>query len=185
MSYYPNFPQRNIILLGAHRVWWPYNHSSFYLGGIYCVLVAETVKNLSVMQESLVEPLAKGLAIHSSILAWRIPWTEEPGGLQSMRSERVGQDWAINTFIFFLSCARQQAKHDIEWSHWLSQFPLWQVKKLRLESFGILKVTKPVGGRPGTWTGLKTWKASSLTVSRGGEGLSFCWIPNGEGWIRV
>ena len=38
------------------------------------------------------DPLEKGMATHSSILAWRIPWTEEPGGLRSMRSERVGHD---------------------------------------------------------------------------------------------
>ena len=37
-------------------------------------------------------PLEKGMATHSSILAWRIPWTEEPGGLQSMGSQRVGHD---------------------------------------------------------------------------------------------
>ena len=40
-------------------------------------------------------------ATHSSSLAWRIPWTEEPGGLQSMGSQRVRQDWAINTFTLF------------------------------------------------------------------------------------
>ena len=40
----------------------------------------------------LVDPLEKDMAIHSSILAWRIPWTEEPGGLQSMGSQRVGHD---------------------------------------------------------------------------------------------
>ena len=53
-------------------------------------LVAETVKHLPAMQETQVrslclkDPLEKGMATHSSILAWRIPWTEEPGGLQSM-----------------------------------------------------------------------------------------------------
>ena len=41
--------------------------------------------------------LEKGMAIHSNTLAWRIPWTEEPGGLQSMGSQRVGHDWATNT----------------------------------------------------------------------------------------
>ena len=40
------------------------------------------------------DPLENGMATYSSILAWRIPWTEEPGGLQSMGSERVGQDLA-------------------------------------------------------------------------------------------
>ena len=44
------------------------------------------------------DPLKKGMATHSSILAWRIPWTEEPGGLQSVGSQRVGHDWATNTF---------------------------------------------------------------------------------------
>jgi len=44
---------------------------------------------LSLGQEA---PLEKGIATHSSILAWRIPWTEEPGGLQSMGSQRVGHD---------------------------------------------------------------------------------------------
>ena len=58
-------------------------------------LVAQMVKNLLAMQETWVqslgreEPLEKGVAIHSSILAWRIPWTEEPGGLQSLGSQRV------------------------------------------------------------------------------------------------
>ena len=50
------------------------------------------------MQETCVQsmgqkgPLEKGMLTHSSILAWRIPWTEEPGGLQSTESQRIGQD---------------------------------------------------------------------------------------------
>ena len=61
-------------------------------------LVAQLVKNLPAMQETQVlsldweDLLEKGMATHSSILAWRIPWTEEPGGLQSMGSQRVGQN---------------------------------------------------------------------------------------------
>ena len=60
--------------------------------------VAQTVKNLPAVQESQVQslgqedPLEKGMATHSSILAWRIPWTGKPGGLQSMGSRRVGHD---------------------------------------------------------------------------------------------
>ena len=56
------------------------------------------VKNLSAMQETQVrslgqeDPLEKEMATHSSILAWRIPWTEETGGLQSTGSQRVGHD---------------------------------------------------------------------------------------------
>ena len=45
----------------------------------------------------LEDPLEKGMTAHSSILAWRSPWTEEPGGLQSMGCQRVGHNWAINT----------------------------------------------------------------------------------------
>ena len=58
----------------------------------------QTVKNLPVMQETRVQslhredPLEKGIATHSSMLAWKIPRTEEPGGLQSMGSHRVGHD---------------------------------------------------------------------------------------------
>ena len=56
------------------------------------------VKNLPTIQETLIPslggkaPLEKGMATDSSILAWRIPWTEEPGGLQSMGLQRVGHD---------------------------------------------------------------------------------------------
>ena len=42
------------------------------------------------------DPLEKGMATHTSILAWRIPWTEEPGGLQSMGFQRVGHDRLTN-----------------------------------------------------------------------------------------
>ena len=61
-------------------------------------LVAQMVKNLLAMQETWVQslgwedPLEKGVAIHSSILAWSIPWTEEPCRLQSTELHRVGQD---------------------------------------------------------------------------------------------
>ena len=46
------------------------------------------------------DPLEKGMAVLANILAWRIPWTEEPGGLQSMGLQRFGHDWAANTFTF-------------------------------------------------------------------------------------
>ena len=60
------------------------------------VVVAQTVKHLPAMQETRVrflgreDPLGKEMAIHSSTLAWKIPWTEEPDRLQSMGSQRVG-----------------------------------------------------------------------------------------------
>ena len=67
---------------------WPYGAS----------LVAQTAKNLPAMQETQVQSLdgedvlKEGIATHSSILAWRIPWTEEPGGLQSMGLQTAGHN---------------------------------------------------------------------------------------------
>ena len=61
-------------------------------------LLAQSVKNLPAMPETWVqflgqeEPLEKEMATHSNILAWEIPWTEEPGGLQSIELQRVGHD---------------------------------------------------------------------------------------------
>ena len=70
------------------------------------------------------DPPEKEMTVHSSILAWRIPWTEEPGGLQSTGSQRVGQDWAKHSLHLL------QAKDLLELSthlspslHWTS--PIW------------------------------------------------------------
>ena len=65
-------------------------------------LVAQLVKNLPVVQETRVrslgweDPLEKEMATHSSILAWKISWTEEPGGLHSMRLQTVRDDLLTN-----------------------------------------------------------------------------------------
>ena len=65
---------------------------------IWTSLVAQSVKRLPTMQETQVQSLGwedlleKEMATYSSILAWKIPWTEEPGRLQSMGSQRVGHD---------------------------------------------------------------------------------------------
>ena len=75
--------------------------SSVFGGWIFIYwtsLVAQMVKHLSTMQETGVrfldqeDLLEKEMAIHSSTIAWKIPWTEEPGRLQSMGSQRVGHD---------------------------------------------------------------------------------------------
>ena len=68
-------------------------------------LVAQTIKDLPVIQGTQVQslgqedPLEKGMAIHSSILTWRIPWTEEPRGQQSIGSQRVRHDLETKTFV--------------------------------------------------------------------------------------
>ena len=66
--------------------------------GLWASLVDQSVKNLPAVQETRVQslgsedPLEKEMATHSSILTWKISWTQEPGGLQSMGSQRVGHD---------------------------------------------------------------------------------------------
>ena len=72
-------------------------------------LVAQTVKHLPKMREIRIQslgqkdPLEKEMATHSSTLAWKIPRTEEPGGLQTMGSQRVGHDWVTSFSLFSLS----------------------------------------------------------------------------------
>ena len=74
--------------------WWPPS----LVSTLWTSLVAQTVKRLPTMWETRVQSLGredlleKEMATHSSILAWKIPWTEEPGRLQSMGSQRVRHD---------------------------------------------------------------------------------------------
>ena len=84
-----------------HKRLLKHSYISFYYIIWYIIrasLVAQTVKNQPAMQETWVwsldreDPLEKGMSTYSSILAWRIPWTEEPGKLQSMGSQRVRHD---------------------------------------------------------------------------------------------
>ena len=80
-------------------------------------LVAQMVKNLPAMQETQVQslgwedPLEKEMAIHSSTLAWKIPWTEEPGRLQSMGSERVRHNEHLSTCKAWLGHMQNNFHH--------------------------------------------------------------------------
>ena len=80
---------------------------------MWATRVAQTVKNLPEMQETWVrslgwgDPLEKEMAAHSSILAWRIPWTEEPGGLQSMGLQRVEHYSDGYLYLLYLQGARK------------------------------------------------------------------------------
>ena len=90
---------------------------------LWVSLVAQCKKNPLAMQEAQEmwvwalgqeDPLEEGMTTHSSILAWRIPWTEESGGLQSRGSQRAGRDWndwAYHTNIYrsFLSNRQKQS----------------------------------------------------------------------------
>ena len=94
-------------------------------------LVAQMVKNLSAIQETevgflgLKDPLEKKMATHPSILAWKIPWTEEPGGLQSTRWQREGHDWVTNTFTFN-GLQFQSETSNVYFNVYSSKFRHWQ-----------------------------------------------------------
>ena len=88
---------------------WLLLHLVFILS-LWTSLVAQKVKHLSTMWETWVQslgqedPLEKEMAIYSSTIAWKIPWTEDSGRLQSMGLQRVGHDWVISlSFTFILS----------------------------------------------------------------------------------
>ena len=100
-----------VYLCTLQNMWWkpwpPSECDLIWTSGLYrgnwASLVAQTVKNLPAMWETWVrslgqkDPLEKETTTHSSILAWRIPRTEEPEGWHSMGSQRVGPDWKTNT----------------------------------------------------------------------------------------
>ena len=87
---------------------YPERHLIWYILLIHWAsLVAQGLKCLPPMWETCVwslgweDPLEKEMATHSSILAWRIPWLEEPDRLQSMGSQRVGHDWATSLSLYW------------------------------------------------------------------------------------
>ena len=95
---------------------------------IYCrcmaSLVTQTVKCLPAMWETRVwflgkeDPLEKEMAAHSNILAWKIPWTKEPGRLQFMGSQKIGHDWALPFTsdvgqLFTICCCTERTGYEI------------------------------------------------------------------------
>ena len=82
---------------------------------MWASLVAQRLKCLPAIWETWVrslggeDPLEKEMATHSSILAWRIPWTEKPGGLQSMASQRVGHDGVTSLHFQYLKVKVEMA----------------------------------------------------------------------------
>ena len=99
--------ETNMVLFPGHCVYefWGSSFFLFPFSFLSPSLVAQTINDLPVLQETWVQslgqkdPQEKGMATHCSILAWRIPWAEEPGGLQSMGTQRVGHDWVTKHSI--------------------------------------------------------------------------------------
>ena len=128
-------------------------------------LTAQWVKNPPAMQETekmqvqflgREDPLEEGMATHSRILAWRIPWTEEPGGLQPKGSQRVGHDW-VSKHPWTHACAvgansgqkiqRDQKPNCHFWEAW-SKNRVWEVKTAYLGMPTAHHTTKGVGKSP-------------------------------------
>ena len=105
-------------------------------------LVAQTVRHLPRMRETQVwslgweDPLEKEVATHPSTLAWRIPWMEKHGGLQSMGSQRVGHDWA--TSLHFTTVVQPFVSICLTYKSWKPS-PL--TKSLKFPGLGDLKAT--------------------------------------------
>ena len=78
--------------------YWYYSHDRWRWWQRTHVLVQE-MQGTQVRSLGREDPLEEGMATLSSVLAWRIPWTEEPGGIQPMRSRRVRHDWVSNTHL--------------------------------------------------------------------------------------
>ena len=110
-------------------------------------LVAQMVKHLSTMWETRVrslgreDPLEKEMAIHSSTIAWKIPWTEEPGRLQSMGSQRVRHDWATDNnksiyWLITLLTLFSLVPSSMLWVgsviHSITQMKTWGLRELRI-----------------------------------------------------
>ena len=107
-------------------------------------LVAQTAKRLLTMWETRVrflgweEPLEKEMATHSSTLAWKIPWTEKPGGLQSMGLQRVGHDWS--NLAAAAAAALTMEKAMAPRSSALAWKIPWMKEPGGLQSMGLLRV---------------------------------------------
>ena len=99
-------------------------------------MVAQTVKNLPAMKETWVwslgweDPLEKGMTIHSSIIAWRILWTEDPSGLQFMGLQRVRLDWVTKAITF------SPTETQITLKYADSKFDRYNLIEIRIQNFG-------------------------------------------------
>ena len=148
-------------------------------------MVSQMVKNLPAVQKTHVQyldqedPMEEGPATHSSILASRIPWTEEPGRLQSMGPQRVGHDWATNTHthththnlvtemmkssvplsgMFELGSTWLGSELDMkrDWSEWILWFPAWAPSGFMVTPFTDSVALKEAG---------KSYSSASVILS--------------------
>ena len=170
--------------------------------------MAQTVKRLPARQKTWVQslgqedPLEKEMATHFSTLAWKIPWTEEPGRLQSMGSQRVGHDWvtslslSVKAMIFpvvMYGCESWTIKKAECWR--MDAFELYCWRRLlrvpwtaRRSNQSILKEISPEYSLEGLMLKLKfqyfgdlMWRTDSFEDPDAGK----YWRPKRRGWQRM
>ena len=119
-----------------------------HLSFIWASLVAQMVKSLPTVWETWVwslgqeDPLEKEMATHSSILAWKIPWTEKPGRLQSMELQRVRHNWVTSLSFYGFSSSHA-------WMWELDHKEGWMVKNWRFRTVVLEKILEsPLNSRP-------------------------------------
>ena len=126
------------------------------------------------------DPLEKEMATHSSILAWRIPWTEEPDGLQSTVSQRVGHDWATSLHAFFHGFSSSHVwmwELDCEESWGPKNWCFWTVVlEKTLESFLDSKKIQPVHPKEN-----QSWIFIGRTVAE--NETPILWPPDAKQWL--
>ena len=156
-------------------------------------MLAQMVKNLSAMWETWVQslgwgdPLGKGMPTYSSILAWRVKWTEEPGGLQSIGLQRVRNNWSdwAHTSLMLTKAMVIHNISELRWGMWgsqrrLSHLPELSASKCRDEiwiQLCSLSILCCYTAQPLLWTTLGS--VASL-VAQLVKNLSAMW----ETWVR-
>ena len=117
----------------SEHSWWIRRFTNWISHSCKASLVAQMVMNLPAVQRSQVlslgqeDPLEKGMATHSNILAWRIPWTEETGGLQSTGPQRVRHNWETSLYNTLLSGRGSSTSFPFSSLHWYYGFYFWNL----------------------------------------------------------
>ena len=161
---------------------WPcFSKSDNYLKDF---LVAQRVKNLPVMQGTQVrslgqeDPLEKWMATHSCILAWRVPRTEEPGGLQSMGSQSIDTtEWhfqnSVSSFCVASLTSRAVGRNSGFWGP-LTHFSIWDGVRRASHTYCPTRAWSTRGHRGSVWGGTQAPQATSVAHEMSQTGMKTC-----------
>ena len=130
----------------------------------------QTIKNLCAVLETQIwtlgwgGPLGKGMITHSSILVWRIPWTEEPGGLRSMGPQRVRYDWVTNIHTHTQQIAMQCLRNQSVWRKISVRRDSWKESSILLKKIVMIVLS---------W--LDNPKLSKYVLIEQSDGIGLLW----------